>query len=284
MKINSETRVYCVIGYPIEHSLSPIIHNAIFRKLKLNAVYLAFKTPPESLADAVKGLKSLGVCGFNVTIPHKVSIIPLLDQIDFLAEKIGAVNTVKNVDGKLIGYNTDGEGALKALKENNVSINDKKIVLVGAGGAARALAFTFANYIKELVILNRTEEKSSSLAKLISKNYSLKVRGLKLNEENLALELKDADILVNATSVGMYPNTEETLIPKELIKPKMVVFDIIYKPLKTKLLRDAKLRGAKVVDGLAMLIHQAAKAFEVWTGLSPPIDVMFKAALKGLRG
>jgi shikimate dehydrogenase len=284
LKINAKTKVYGVIGDPIEHSLSPIIHNAAFKKLKLNAVYLAFKVSPTNLADAVKGLKSLGVSGFNVTIPHKISIIPLLDEVDSLAEKIGAVNTVKNVDGKLVGYNTDGEGALKALEENGVSLKNKKIVLVGAGGASKALAFTFANYAEELIILNRTEEKAINLAASISKNYGLKVKGLRLNEENLALELKDADILVNTTSVGMYPNIKETPIPKKLIKPGMVVFDIVYKPLKTRLLRDAKLKGAKVVDGLAMLVYQAVKAFEIWTGLHPPVNVMFKAALRGLKG
>ncbi|RLG92148.1 MAG: shikimate dehydrogenase [Candidatus Hecatellales archaeon] len=282
--MNAKTSVYCVIGDPISHSLSPNIHNAAFKRLKLNSVYLAFKVQKEFLVEAVKGLKSIGVKGFNVTIPHKVSIIPLLDKLDPLAEKIGAVNTVKNVDGKLIGYNTDGEGVLKAFEVEDVSLKNKKVVMVGAGGAARALAFTFANHAKEIVILNRTEEKALELASSISRSYNLPVKGLKLNMENLSLELKDAEVVVNATSVGMHPNIDETPIPKNLIKPEMVVFDVVYRPIKTRLLKEAKQVGAKTINGLAMLVFQAVKAFEIWTGLTPPIDAMFRAALRGLKG
>lgn len=284
MTINAKTSVYCVIGDPISHSLSPNIHNAAFKRLKLNSVYLAFKVQKEFLVEAVKGLKSIGVKGFNVTIPHKVSIIPLLDKLDPLAEKIGAVNTVKNVDGKLVGYNTDGEGVLKAFEVEDVSLKNKKVVMVGAGGAARALAFTFANHAKEIVILNRTEEKALELASSISRSYNLPVKGLKLNMENLSLELKDAEVVVNATSVGMHPNIDETPIPKNLIKPEMVVFDVVYRPIKTRLLKEAKQVGAKTINGLAMLVFQAVKAFEIWTGLTPPIDAMFRAALRGLKG
>jgi len=284
LTINAKTSVYCVIGDPISHSLSPNIHNAAFKRLKLNSVYLAFKVQKEFLVEAVKGLKSIGVKGFNVTIPHKVSIIPLLDKLDPLAEKIGAVNTVKNVDGKLIGYNTDGEGVLKAFEVEDVSLKNKKVVMVGAGGAARALAFTFANHAKEIVILNRTEEKALELASSISRSYNLPVKGLKLNMENLSLELKDAEVVVNATSVGMHPNIDETPIPKNLIKPEMVVFDVVYRPIKTRLLKEAKQVGAKTINGLAMLVFQAVKAFEIWTGLTPPIDAMFRAALRGLKG
>ena len=166
LKIDGETKIYGVIGDPIGHSLSPAIHNVAFRKLGLNAIYLAFQVKSENLVRVVEGFKALNVQGFNVTIPHKTSIMSLLDKVDPLAEKIGAVNTVKNVDGKLFGYNTDGLGALQALKKSKVKLDNKKIVLIGAGGAGKALAFTFANYAKEMVILNRTEEKAVSYTHL----------------------------------------------------------------------------------------------------------------------
>jgi len=283
LKIDGETKIYGVIGDPIGHSLSPTIHNVAFRKLGLNAIYLAFQVKSENLVRAVEGFKALNIQGFNVTIPHKTSIMSLLDKVDPLAEKIGAVNTVKNVDGKLFGYNTDGLGALQALKKSKVKLDNKKIVLIGAGGAGKALAFTFANYAKEMVILNRTEEKAVKLSKTISENFSLQVKGLKLTQENLKNELKNADLLVNATSLGMYPNVDETPVDKNLINQNLVVFDVVYNPLKTRFLKEAEEKGAKIVNGLSMLIYQAVEAFKIWTGLNPPVKTMFKVALKELK-
>ncbi len=283
LKIDGETKIYGVIGDPIGHSLSPAIHNMAFRKLGLNAIYLAFQVKSENLVRAVEGFKALNFQGFNVTIPHKTSIMSLLDKVDPLAEKIGAVNTVKNVDGKLFGYNTDGLGALQALKKSKVKLDNKKIVLIGAGGAGKALAFTFANYAKEMVILNRTEEKAVKLSKTISENFSLQVKGLKLNYENLRNELKNADLLVNATSLGMYPNVDKTPVDKNLINQNLVVFDVVYNPLKTRFLKEAEEKGAKIVNGLSMFIYQAVEAFKIWTGLNPPVKTMFKVALKELK-
>ena len=283
LKIDGETKIYGVIGDPIGHSLSPTIHNVAFRKLGLNAIYLAFQVKSENLVRTVEGFKALNVQGFNVTIPHKTSIMSLLDKVDHLAEKIGAVNTVKNVDGKLFGYNTDGSGALQALKKSKVKLDNKKIVLIGAGGAGKALAFTFANYAKEMVILNRTEEKAIKLSKTISENFSLQVKGLKLTQENLKNELKNADLLVNATSLGMYPNVDETPVDKNLINQNLVVFDVVYNPLKTRFLKEAEEKGAKIVNGLSMFIYQAVEAFKIWTGLNPPVKTMFKVALKELK-
>ena len=283
LKIDGKTKIYGVIGDPIGHSLSPAIHNMAFRKLGLNAIYLAFQVKSENLVRAVEGFKALNFQGFNVTIPHKTSIMSLLDKVDPLAEKIGAVNTVKNVDGKLFGYNTDGLGALQALKKSKVKLDNKKIVLIGAGGAGKALAFTFANYAKEMVILNRTEEKAVKLSKTISENFSLQVKGLKLNYENLRNELKNADLLVNATSLGMYPNVDKTPVDKNLINQNLVVFDVVYNPLKTRFLKEAEEKGAKIVNGLSMFIYQAVEAFKIWTGLNPPVKTMFKVALKELK-
>ncbi|MCX8175770.1 MAG: shikimate dehydrogenase [Candidatus Bathyarchaeota archaeon] len=286
--INSKTKLYCLIGNPVQHSLSPVIYNAAFGKLGINAVYLAFNVSRENLEKAVNGLRSLNVSGFNVTMPYKTSIISLLDGLDGLAEKIGAVNTVKNVDRKLVGYNTDGIGALEALKHNNVELKGKKVVVIGAGGAGKAIAFTFAQQLEklggggEIVVFNRTVEKAVEIKKSLV-SFNVKVKGLKLNELNLKNELKDADILINATSVGMYPEIWETPVNKDLIKPNMVVFDLIYEPLKTRLLSEAREKGAKVVKGIDMLVYQAAKAFEIWFEREPPTREMFKVVLKNLQ-
>ena len=285
--INGKTRLYCLIGDPVQHSLSPIIHNAAFEKLNINAVYLAFNVSKDNLKKAVDGLRSLNVAGFNVTMPHKVSILSLLDRIDSLAEKIGAVNTVKNVDGKLVGYNTDGIGALEALKRSGVKLKGKKVAIVGAGGAGKAIAFALAQQLEkfggEITIFNRTVEKAVWLEKSLTETFDVKVKGLKLSDLNLKNELKNVDILINTTSVGMYPSIGKTPVSKNLIKPNMVVFDVIYEPLKTRLLTEAEKRGAKIVRGIDMLVYQAAKAFEIWIKKKPPIKEMFKAALKILK-
>ncbi|MGP3668112.1 MAG: shikimate dehydrogenase [Candidatus Bathyarchaeota archaeon] len=287
--INGKTKLYCLIGNPVQHSLSPVIHNAIFEKLGINAVYLAFNVSRENLERAVNGLRSLNVSGFNVTMPYKTLIIPLLDELDSLAEKIGAVNTVKNVDEKLVGYNTDGIGALEALKHSNVELKGKKVVVIGAGGAGKSIAFTLAQQLEklgrggEIVILNRTVEKAVEIEKSLTMNFNIKAKGLKLDDLNLKNELEDADVLINATSVGMYPKIWETPVNKDFIKPGIVVFDIIYEPLKTRLLTEAKKKGVKVVEGINMLVYQAAKAFEIWFERKPPTEEMFKVVLKNLK-
>jgi len=259
------------------------MHNAAFRFLDLNCVYLALQVKSDDLGAAVEGIKSLGIPGFNVTIPHKVSIMKYLDEIDPKAFNIGAVNTVVYKDGRLIGYNTDGAGALAALKGENVDLAGKKVVLLGAGGAARALSFYIAPSARRLVILNRTESKATSLAKAIKERINIDVVGRGLKSESLSRELADADILINATSVGMYPKIEETLVDRSLINQDMTVFDIVYNPLETQLLREAKAANAKGINGIRMLVYQGALSFEVWIGEKPPIDVMVKAIEKALR-
>lgn len=277
MKISGRTKVCAVIGDPVEHSLSPIIHNAAFQHLDLDYVYLAFRVKSEGLRDAILGIRKLGIYGLNVTMPHKITVIPFLDRLDKTAKTVGAVNTILNSD-ELVGYDTDGLGALNALKANGSDPQGVKVVVLGAGGASRAISFTIAQEAGEFVILNRTVKKAEKLADNISRVTGKEVRWGKLCRDALGEELKDADILINATSVGMHPNETETPVDKRFLRPDLVVFDLVYNPIETRLLRAAKEVGARRIDGLTMLVHQGAVSFEIWTEREAPIDVMMKAA------
>ena len=282
MSVNGKTRVCAIIGDPVEHSLSPVMHNAAFKKLGLNLVYVAFTVTSTELKTAVLGAKSLGLKGLNVTMPHKNAVMNYLDAVDSTAKSIGAVNTVLNNQGKLIGYNTDGSGAMIALQENGVDPEEKKLVLLGAGGAAKAIAYQAAQDVEELVILNRTPEKAKKLAEAL-KSFGAKVKAGTLSSKVLEEELPTTDILVNATSVGMHPDVDISPVPSDLLHSDLSVMDIIYNPLETKLLKDAKSAGAKVVSGIEMLLYQGAVAFEIWTNCPAPVEVMREAALNELE-
>ncbi len=283
MKIGTSTQVYALIGDPVEHSLSPLIHNLAFKSLKLNCVYLTFQVRIHELDTAIKGIKALGVSGFNVTVPHKVAILSFMDEIRPLASVIGAINTVVNDDGKLVGYNTDGQGALAALLNEGANPKGKRVVLLGAGGAARAIAFTLTPIVDKLIILNRTGSKASILAKQLEKRFRKEVEGKILSSKKMSDMLDDTDILINSTSVGMYPNVDESLIDRKMIRSDMTVFDIVYNPLETKLIKEAKASGAKTVGGAKMLVYQGALSFEIWTGKKPPIEKMLKVIIKKLK-
>jgi len=284
--ISGKTKICGVIGYPIEHTMSPVMHNTAFSKLGLDYVYVAFRVKAAELSQAVAGMKALNITGLNVTIPHKVSIIPFLDKLDPLAEKIGAVNTVTNNDGVLTGANTDASGFLQALMDQGVDPAKKRVAILGAGGAARAICFSLAERGAELVILNRKLELdwAEKLAAEISGAFNKEVPALELNEANLAATLGKSELLVNATSVGMIPNPDQTPVPASLLKPGMVVFDAVYNPIQTRLRREAEAIGAKTISGLDMLVWQGALAFEKWTGQKPPFAIMQQAAMKVLTG
>ena len=284
--ISGKTRICGVIGDPIEHTMSPVMHNAAFNQLDLDYIYVAFRVRKEELGKAVQGMRALNIRGLNVTIPHKVGIMPLLDELDPLARKIGAANTIVNDDGVLRGYNTDASGFLEVLLDEGVDPEGKNIVMVGAGGASRAISFILADRDAHLVILNRLVELdwAEKLAHEISNVFKKEVKALELNEDNLKMVLGDADVLVNATSVGMSPNITETPVPVTLLKSGLVVFDIVYNPLKTRLLREADEAGAKTISGIDMLVRQGALSFEKWTGQKAPVDLMKKEAIKVLEG
>lgn len=282
MEFSGRTRVCCVIGDPIEHTLSPVMHNAAFEELNLDFVYLAFRVRRQELRDAIAGARSLNIHGLNVTMPHKTAVMEHLDEIDSTASFIGAVNTILNDGGKLVGYITDGVGSINALKEKGVVLEGKKMLLLGAGGAGKAIAFQAAQEVEELKILNRTTRKAKDLAEVLRRKFNKKVRGNSLSSGLLKRELERADILVNATSVGMHPDVDRSLADPSWLRPDLCVMDIIYNPLETKLAKDAKSMGAKVVGGIEMLVHQGAASFEIWTGYPAPVKVMKQAVLNKL--
>lgn len=282
MIISGKTRICGVIGDPIEHTLSPTIQNAAFKALDLDYVFLAFKVSPNQVDKAIAGMRALEIVGLNVTMPHKEAVIKHLDQIDENAKFLNAVNTIHNKDGQLIGYNTDGVGVIKALKENGSNPKGKKILLLGAGGSARAIAYALAKQTDELIILNRTVSVAKKIVNLLNKTLNKKILADSLTTQKIREHIQQSDILINATSVGMKPNSNQSLIPKQLIKPKMTIMDIVYNPVETKLAREAKSAGAKVVSGTEMLIYQGAASFEIWTGKTAPVEVMRKAALERL--
>jgi len=264
--ITTATKICAIIGNPIEHSLSPLIHNAAFEHLKLNFIFIAFKV--EHLREAVMGIRALNLKGVSVTIPHKVKIMDYLDDIEGVARKIGAVNTILNQEGQLLGYNTDWSGAIKALEEK-IELKNKRTVLLGAGGAARAIAFGLKEKGADLTILNRTVKKAKMLATELAGQYG----GLEL------VESFKPDILINTTSLGMYPKVDDTPVKKEFLRD-MLVFDIVYNPLKTRLIREAEQNGCATIMGLEMFINQAALQFELWTGKKAPLDLMRKVVVE----
>jgi shikimate dehydrogenase len=282
MTISGKTRVCGVIGDPIEHSLSPTIHNAAFNHLKLDFVFLAFRVKTADLENAVRGMRGLGIHGLNVTMPHKSAVIGCLDEVDFTVRFLDSANTILNRDGRLSGFSTDGVGALKALRENGIDLSGKKVLLLGAGGAAKAIAFALVPEVGELAILNRSAEKAEELAETLGHMFNRKVISGALSPDAIKTNLRDTDILVNATSAGMKPNLSQSLVAPELLKSDLAVMDIVYNPVETKLAKDAKTAGAKVISGVEMLIYQGAASFEIWTGHEAPIEVMRKAALNKL--
>jgi shikimate dehydrogenase len=279
--ISGKTKVCALIGDPVEHSMSPTMHNAAFQQMGMDYIYLAFRVEAGELGKAIEGTRALNIRGLNVTIPHKVAVMQFLDKLDPLAEKIGAVNTIVNDEGILTGYNTDASGFLQPLLERGIQPSRKRVIVLGAGGASRAISFMLADSGAELAILNRREELNwaKELAERISQAFSREVPALELNDDNLARALNETDILVNATSVGMSPRSDETPVSPDLLRPELVVYDIVYNPLQTRLLKEAEAVGANTIGGIEMLVWQGVLAFEKWTDHKPPIDLMKEKAI-----
>lgn len=277
MNIDPKTQLCGLLGNPVEHSLSPAIHNAAFRELNLNYVYLAF--PVEDLKGAILGIRALGnLRGFSVTIPHKVAILPLLDGVEKTAKHIGSVNTVIKDRGRLIGSNTDASGALQALRRGGKDIPGKRVVMVGSGGAARAIAFGLClePYIEELTVLGVDDRERTVLAEDLRTKTPVKISDESLHPDSLGRALPKAQLLIHATPVGMHPDTGKTCVPMELLHPGLTVMDIVYNPLETRLLTDAKKAGCQTIQGIDMFLHQATGQFELWTGQPAPVNVMRK--------
>jgi len=281
--ISGGIRLVALIGDPVERSLSPAMHNAAFEALGLNYVYLALRVPQTALADALSGARALNMVGMNVTHPHKINILGLLDELDESASMVGAVNTVKNDGGRLIGYNTDGAGAVRALESEVGKLAGRKVLLLGAGGAARAIAFSLVRKDAKLTIANRTASRARELSAAIKRGVGVDIEQVGMGGKELAKAVKQADILINATTVGMYPDINRTLVTAKMMHRGLIVNDIVYEPLQTKLLREAKKAGARTVTGLGMLVHQGALSFEIWAGKRAPVRVMAAAAKRELR-
>ncbi|MFX3624469.1 MAG: shikimate dehydrogenase [Ectobacillus sp.] len=275
-------QLYGVIGNPIGHSLSPLMHNDAFSALGIDAHYHAFRLEEEKLGDAVKGFKAIGISGFNVTTPHKVAIMAHLDEIDELAQQIGAVNTVVNQNGKFIGYNTDGIGYVRSLQAiSKEPLEGKRVLLLGAGGACRAIFFSLASSgVRHIDIANRTVARAQELIQACPR--SLGSQALTA-EEATALQ-HTYDIIINTTTVGMYPNIDETPLAIRSLKEGAIVSDIIYNPLETKIMREAKQAGAFVQNGVDMFVYQGAMAFELWTKQWPDVERMKQLVITKLGG
>ena len=275
MKIDSQTKLCGVIGNPVEHSLSPAIHNAGFEKLGLNFVYLAFRV--ENLQSAIQGIRALGnLRGFSVTIPHKVAVIPHLDEVEPTAQQIGSVNTIVVEGGKLKGYNTDATGAVRALRDAAVQMKGQHVVMLGSGGAARAIAFGLATDtdIAALTILGIEDPERRGLVQDLKTRTKLRVDDAHLTKDTLREALVTGHILLHCTPLGMHPNTQDTCVPAEFLHPKLTVMDIVYNPRETRLLREAKEAGCRTIPGLEMFLNQAVAQFELWTTYPAPADVM----------
>jgi shikimate dehydrogenase len=274
-------KLFAVLGDPIGHSMSPVMLNDLFSFYNIDAVYLPFHVKAENLHDAVKGLKAIGVGGFNVTVPHKSKIIPYLDGIDELAADIGAVNTVVNENGQLIGYNTDGPGFLQALNAYFPKIAGQKVLIIGAGGAARAIYFTLAQENPLVLnIANRTLEKAWELIKDCP--YSVSSSALSFQEASQSLG--DYDLVIQTTLIGMSPKIDEQPVSLKYIRKQTFFCDIIYNPLETELLKEARLNGASIQNGIDMFVYQGALAFEKWTRIFPDVERMRDNVLKQLGG
>lgn len=268
--IDSNTSLFGLFGNPVAHSLSPVMQNRALKETGYNGRYLAFNIV--DLSAAVKGIRALNIKGISVTVPHKIAVMELLDANDDLAVKVGAVNTVSNQDGKLTGYNTDCNAAIKALEEKT-TVKDKEIAVIGAGGAARAIGVGIVSAGGRLTIYNRSKINGERLASdLNSEFYPLSEFGR-----------TGCQVLINTTPVGMTPNTEAMPIKTATLNKDMVVMDIVYNPLKTMLLKVAAKRGAETIDGVGMFVNQGALQFELWTGQKAPIDIMHSAVLDALK-
>ncbi|GAB6138841.1 shikimate dehydrogenase [Halanaerobaculum tunisiense] len=282
----ANTEITGLLGDPVEHSLSPVMHNRAFQELGLNNLYLPWAVKEDKLAQAVAGIRGLDIKGANLTIPHKQQVLPHLDELSEEARLIGAVNTIENQAGKLIGHNTDGRGYLRSLQEEaDFNPAAKKVLVVGAGGAARAVAFQLALAgVSELYIANRTVKKAKALIEEINKQLEVTGKAISLSKERLAEKMERLDLVVDTTPVGMYPQTEvEPVIPADLLHSDLLVSDLVYNPQETVLLQVAKKKGAATLSGLGMLLYQGVIAFEIWTGKKAPVKVMREALEKGLK-
>ena len=288
--IDGCTRLVGLIGWPVAHSLSPLMHNAAFDAVGLNWCYAPLPVAPEQIEVAVRGLAALGFRGVNVTVPHKQAAIPLLDSVAPDAARLGAVNTLvidRDQSGEAIisGHNTDHRGFVTSLRQSGFDPEGKTAVVVGAGGGGRAVVFGLLEAAaEEIVVLDSAPEQAQALIDDLCSQRPCRLRSQPLSQETLIESTHAADLFVHATPVGMWPHTEGCIWPEELPFPAhLTAFDLVYNPLETHLLRRAREAGARTIDGLGMLVAQGALSFELWMGETAPIEVMRAAGERALR-
>ncbi len=284
MKITANTRALAIFGDPVGHSISPPMQGAALRELGIDMVYMAFQVAPAALGSAVEAIRALGIRGVNITIPHKERVMEFLDDLDETARVLGAVNTIVNNNGTLRGYNTDAGGFITSLEgETGFTPSGRAALVVGAGGAARAVVYGLAaGRASSIIIANRTARRAEALAEALARVCpGVEIKAAALDSIEMEGYLEGADLLVNATSLGM--GAEGRLgLPMRLLNKKAVVSDIVYTPMETELIKEARALGLLTHGGLGMLVGQGAKSFEIWTGKKAPVEVMKKAALEAL--
>lgn len=276
--VNTDTKIIGLLGYPLGHSYSPLMQNAAFERCSLNRLYIPIEVLPENIETVVRGIAKMNFDGFNVTKPYKIEMIKYLDEIDEYAKCIGAVNTVTIKNGILKGYNTDGIGFLKSFEEGSgTTFEGKKVFMLGNGGASRSICMTLAlNKAKRIYICNRTYEKAIALAKDINNQVEGCSIPLPMINEEMGKAIDSSDVLINTTSIGMFPAVYDTPLDKSILNENLTVCDVVYNPKKTRLLCEAEEIGCKTVNGLAMLVYQGAESFKLWTGINAPKEAMFK--------
>jgi len=281
--ISPKTRVCAIIGNPVGHSMSPAIHNAAFAALGLDFVYVGFRV--EDVKSALAGMRALeNFRGMSVTIPHKIEIMQYMDEIPEVDRHIGSINTVINENGRLIGLGTDGPGALKAIRAAGVDLAGCNVLMLGAGGASRAIAFTLAKEsgLGRLAMLDINEELLKGLTADLEQGTEAAIIGETLHEDTVRKHMEGADLVINCTPVGMHPRVDATLVPAEFFRPGQVIFDIVYNPLETRLLTEARERGLKVIHGVEMFVNQAVLQFERFCGAEAPVEVMRRVVMEKL--
>lgn len=279
MKPDANTAVYCIIGNPVRHSLSPVMHNAAFEHLHINAVYVAFQ--PQSAQKAIEAMKTLGIQGASITIPFKVELVSLCDEVDNLALEIGSVNTLININGKVKGYNTDGNGLIKALEHHAVDYVNKNVLIIGNGGSARAIAYTLAHNNAHITICGRNETNVMHLVHDLH-HHCTSVNSCLLHDLHPDTTLP-FDIIINTTPVGMSPHVDTSPINEDCIHQPQIIVDIIYSPRETMLIKKARNKGCKTITGEYMLLYQACMQFELWTGKPAPFEIMYNALTQALQ-
>jgi shikimate dehydrogenase len=285
MNHDSGLKLFGVIGHPIRHTLSPLMHNTAFEALGMHCVMQGLDIKPDSLVEALHGFRAMEFGGINVTIPHKERIIPLLDQIDHEARMIGAVNTVQFSDGKLTGYNTDAHGFEQSISPVRLSIKDSVCLVLGAGGAAKAVVYVLLKHFqaRQIIVVSRSLTRAKDLADHFKEINGNRLSVLRFDDPSFLKIVAGSRFIVNATPIGMYPNIDASPIPSDTLRQGQVVADLIYRPLKTKLITEADEAGAQTVIGLEMLLHQGSRSFSIWTGREMDINLVRKALVKKLR-